>query len=100
LQLGSEPQIYAEGILNICKLYVESQMPCVSGVTGADLKKRIESIMKNRMVLRLDITRKAVLAVGGAAALALPITVGIVHSPFLRAQSSPIRRSRHLKSHR
>src|SRR5579863_6139429 len=37
LQLGSEPRIYAEGILNICKLYVESPMPCVSGVTGADL---------------------------------------------------------------
>jgi uncharacterized protein (TIGR03435 family) len=88
LRKGSEPQVYAEGILNICKLYVESTLACVSGVSGADLKKRIEAIMKNRAVLRLDFSRKAVLAVAGVAALALPVAVGIVNAPFVRAQSS------------
>jgi uncharacterized protein (TIGR03435 family) len=88
LRLGSDPRVYAEGILGICKLYAESPLPCVSGVTGADLKKRIESIMKNRAALRLDFTRKAVLAIGGVAALAVPIAVGIVNAPFVRAQSS------------
>ena len=38
LSLGSEPRVYAEGILNVCKLYVESPLVCVSGVTGSDLK--------------------------------------------------------------
>ena len=38
LRLGNRPQVYAAGILNICKLYVESPLACVSGVTGADLK--------------------------------------------------------------
>ncbi|SPE38197.1 hypothetical protein SBA3_280019 [Candidatus Sulfopaludibacter sp. SbA3] len=88
LRLGSEPRVYAEGILNICKLYAESPLACVSGVTGADLKKRIEAILKNSAVLRLDATRKAILAVAGAAALALPIALGIVNAPSLRAQSS------------
>ena len=88
LQLGSEPRVYAEGILSVCKLYAESPLPCVSGVTGADLKKRIEAIMKNRAAPRLDFTRKAVLAAAGVAALALPVAVGIVNAPFLRAQSS------------
>jgi bla regulator protein blaR1 len=88
LRLGSEPRVYAEGILGICKLYVESPLACVSGVTGADLKKRIEAIMKNRAVARLDFTRKAVLAVAGIAALALPVAVGIVNAPSVRAQSS------------
>ena len=88
LRLGSKPQVYAEGILSICKLYAESPLACVSGVTGADLKKRIESIMTNRALLKLDFTRKAVLAVAGVVAVVLPIAVGIVNVPFVRAQSS------------
>lgn len=35
LLTGSEPQAYAEGILKICELYLESPLPCVPGVTGA-----------------------------------------------------------------
>ena len=41
LQLGSQPQIYAESILKICEFCVGSPLACVSGVTGSDLKKRI-----------------------------------------------------------
>src|SRR5262249_33286725 len=87
LRLGSEPRGYAERSLGIWKHYVQSPLPFVSGVTGADLKKRIESIMKNRAVLRLNFTRKAVLAVAAVAAVALPITVGIVNAPLVRAQA-------------
>ena len=49
LSLGSEPHVYAEAILNVCKLYVESPLVCVSGVTGANLKGRIEGIMTQRI---------------------------------------------------
>src|SRR4029077_3441034 len=45
LRLGNSPETYAEGILKVCKLYVESPVLCVSGVTGANLKRRIEEIM-------------------------------------------------------
>ena len=31
LRLGSEPKIYAEGILKVCELYLESQLQCVGG---------------------------------------------------------------------
>ena len=37
LRLGSEPQVYAEGILKVCKFYVESPLTCVAGVTGNHL---------------------------------------------------------------
>jgi uncharacterized protein (TIGR03435 family) len=57
-------------------------------VTGADLKKRIEAIINNSAAVRLDFTRKAVLAVAGVAALALPIAVGIANAPAVRAQST------------
>ncbi|MBZ5620973.1 MAG: M56 family metallopeptidase [Acidobacteriia bacterium] len=45
---GCEPQVYAESILKICELYLASPLPCVSGVTGANLKKRIEAIIQPR----------------------------------------------------
>lgn len=31
LRLGSEPRVYAEGILNVCKFYVESPAVCLAG---------------------------------------------------------------------
>ena len=88
LSLGGEPRIYAEGILNVCKLYAESPLVCVSGVTGSNLKKRIEVIMANRIVLRLNFAKKAVLAVAGICALAVPIVIGIINAPNIRAQSA------------
>src|SRR6266403_2815541 len=62
LRVFGQPLAYAEGILNVCKLYVESPLACVSGVTGSNVKKRIEDIMNNRIGVRLSVTRKAALA--------------------------------------
>jgi bla regulator protein BlaR1 len=47
LRLRYAPQVYTESILNVRKFYIESPLVCVPGVTGANLKKRIETIMKN-----------------------------------------------------
>ena len=88
LRLGNTPRDYAEAIVNVCKLYVESPLVCVSGVTGADIKKRIEDIMTNRLALNLNFTRKLALAVLGMAALAAPIVVGVLNAPIIHAQSA------------
>ena len=91
LSLGSEPRIYADAILNVCKLYVESPLVCVSGVTGANLKGRIEAIMTNRTGQGLNRAKKLLLASAGVAALAGPVVIGVVigigHAPVVRAQS-------------
>ena len=86
LRLGNQPRIYAEGILNVCKLYVESPLACVSGVTGANLKRRIEQIMTRRVAGGLSPARKLLLA--GAALLALvgPVIIGMLGGPHLGAQ--------------
>jgi uncharacterized protein (TIGR03435 family) len=88
LSLGSAPHVYAEGIVNVCKFYVESPLVCVSGVTGSNLRKRIEVIMANRIVLRLNFAKKIALTVAGIAALAVPVAVGVVNAPLIRAQSA------------
>jgi bla regulator protein BlaR1 len=88
LLTASDPEVYAEGILNVCKLYMESPLACVSGVTGSNLKKRIRAIMTERVAGDLNFAKKLGLAVAGMAALAAPVAVGVMHAPRLLAQSS------------
>jgi uncharacterized protein (TIGR03435 family) len=87
VRLGNEPDVYAEGILNVCRLYLQSPMACASGVTGADLRKRIEAIVANRISPRLTTARKLLLAAAGTAAVATPVLIGLWHAPSGNAQS-------------
>lgn len=87
LRLGNKPQVYAEGILNVCRLYVESPLACMPGVTGANLKRRIETIMRNRIGRELALGSKFLLAIGGLIAVAGPLAVGILDASVLRGQS-------------
>jgi bla regulator protein blaR1 len=73
--LYREPKIYAESILRVCKFCSESPLACVSGITGADLKKRIVQIMTERVVRKLDLGRKLLLLAVGLAVLAVPIVL-------------------------
>ena len=78
LRLGNQPAVYAESILTVCKNYLESPLPCVSGVTGADLKGRIRAILAGRLAVELTPARKAALAAAAAAAVLAPIFVGML----------------------
>ena len=88
LRMGSEPQAYAEGILKVCELYMDASLQHVAGVTGGNLKRRIEAIMNNRPVCKLDFTRKALLALSAVTAIASPIAIGILNAPLLSAQQT------------
>jgi uncharacterized protein (TIGR03435 family) len=76
VQLGSDPAVYAESILKTCEFCVESLLACVAGVTGSDLKKRIERIMKNEARTSLNPLKEMLLAVAGLVAIAAPVTAG------------------------
>jgi hypothetical protein len=75
---GADPAVYAEGILQVCRHYVESPLTCAAGVGGADLLRRIEFIMTPRIVRRLGVPRAAALTVAAAAVVLGPIAVGSV----------------------
>jgi bla regulator protein BlaR1 len=77
---GGEARVYAEAILNVCKLYVESPLECVAGVTGADLKKRIEGIMARRVAVRLSFAKQVALTSVGLGVVAIPVLVGVMHA--------------------
>lgn len=85
---GSDPQVYAESILKVCEFCLGSPLPCVAGVTGADLKKRMVRIMSHRMLHGLDFARKALLASAAVLAVAIPMTVGMLNATPGRAQSA------------
>jgi bla regulator protein blaR1 len=87
LEFGSERQIYAESILKVCEFCVGSPLPCVSGVTGADLKQRMVHIMSEHVVRKLDFTRRVLLSTVAIAAIAAPIVFGLFHATPSRAQS-------------
>ena len=86
LRLGSDPEIYAETILKICKVYLESPLACAAGISGADLRKRIESIMENPFLKNLSLGKKLVLGAMALLALVTPITIGLLSAPTGRAQ--------------
>src|SRR5215831_19273503 len=88
LRLLGEPEAYAEGILAVCKRYVESPLSCVSGVSGSDIKKRIEGIMNNRIGLRLPFGRITVLTLAALFAFATPIIVGSMKAALPRPFSA------------
>ncbi|NYF78870.1 M56 family metallopeptidase [Granulicella arctica] len=78
LLLCGRPQVYAESILRVCEFCVESPLVCVSGVTGADLKKRMVRIMAKHLGSNLSRGRKMVLAALGLLAIAAPVAFGVV----------------------
>jgi|HubBroStandDraft_1064217.scaffolds.fasta_scaffold57886_2 bla regulator protein BlaR1 len=90
VSLAADPEVYAEAILNVCKLYFESPVVCMSGVTGSNLKRRIEAILSDRSALRLNLAKKLALTVAGVAALAAPIVVGLMNAPVIQAQAPQV----------
>ena len=87
LSVVADARVYAEGILNVCKFYLESPLVCVAGVTGSNLKRRIEQIMAHRIARNMDLGRKLLLAVAGLAAVAAPIVIGMTDALPLRGQA-------------
>jgi TonB family protein len=87
LQLGNPPAIYAESILKTCEFCVGSDLACVSGVTGAELKKRIVRIMTPTLAEKLSLGRRLLLASVGIAAVVGPVVFGLWNTPRVRAQS-------------
>jgi uncharacterized protein (TIGR03435 family) len=87
LLLGNPPQVYAEGILKTCEFSVGSPLVCISGVTGADLKKRIVDIMQRPVALKLGLGKKLLLIVAGAMAVTGPVVFGLIQEPQSQAGS-------------
>ena len=90
LKAGADPETYAQGILKVCQFYLHSPLAAVSGVSGADLKKRIGIIMENRFVVQLNAAKKALLGIAALVTVALPLTLGLIGAQAASVQTPAI----------
>ena len=86
LETMRRPFAYADGILNVCKFYVEAPVSCVLGVAGS--MQRIARMLSGQGVRKLDMRRKALLAVACVLAVGVPLTLGLVRSAQGQTQGS------------
>jgi uncharacterized protein (TIGR03435 family) len=90
VRMGGEPQVYAESILKVCEFYLASPVACATGVTGADLRRRIEGIMRNRYIRKLSYGKRILLAAAAVTAVGAPIAIGLLYAPsLLTGQEEP-----------
>jgi len=85
LSSGSRPQDYAEGLLEVCRQSVGLRLACVAGVSGANLRARVEAIMRNEIGRPMTRGRRWSLTLMMAATVVGPIAGGA-----LRAQSQTV----------
>lgn len=83
---GTDPERYAESILETCRHSLEAPALCMAGVTGANLKQRLEHIMRGRPAGSVSWWKKTIVAAAGAATVVGPLLVGVSIGPPLRAQ--------------
>ena len=92
---GADPHSYAEGILEVCRLYVESPLPCAAGIGGgATLKSRVRRLAERWAARSLNPAWNAVLAMAALVVLGAPVVIGAVTAPRLLAQPADARVAR------
>jgi len=87
LRLGTDAHVYAEGILKVCEFYLELPLLCAAGVTGSNLRKRIEGIVAYQTARELNLGKKFLLAMIAIAAALGPVAAGSVHPTSGRVQA-------------
>ncbi|HET9831858.1 MAG TPA: M56 family metallopeptidase, partial [Vicinamibacterales bacterium] len=78
---------YAESILKVCKWYLRSPLPCVAGVTGADLRSRVESVLRSQRPARMTATKRSILGATFVATIAVPMVIGRLTESMVFAQA-------------
>ena len=78
---GHDPAVYAQGLLECCRLFLQSPLRCVAGASGSNLSRRVETIMTSPLRPSLSRSGKAALAAAGICALATPVAAGWLASP-------------------
>jgi hypothetical protein len=83
---GHDAEVYAQGILKVCRFCVQSPLACASGASGADLAHRVRQIMSGEAVCEPGPVRRAILAGALVLALGLPVAAGFVSAPPLMVE--------------
>lgn len=82
LDTNEKPLDYAETILKVCRLTFRQRLPCASGISGADLDRRITAIMTRRRIDDVEPNKMLLLAGFGLFSVVTPfVSGGLVPAP-------------------
>jgi beta-lactamase regulating signal transducer with metallopeptidase domain len=79
---GHDREVYAGGILKVCKFCLQSPLACASGVSGGDLGTRVRQIMTAPDALAVPAPKKMLLAGAALLILTVPVMAGLVTAPL------------------
>jgi bla regulator protein blaR1 len=77
---GHDAATYAGSILNVCELGLARLMPEAAGISGGQLNRRIEGIMRSHAMIKLGNPAKLLLTGLAIAVLAVPVIGGALGS--------------------
>lgn len=90
LAQGGAPDLYAEGILSVCRWHLEAAPECMAGISGMELKERVRRILAARPAASLSLWRRVLLAVVAGGVISLPMGVGLIDAEQGEGASAPI----------
>jgi bla regulator protein BlaR1 len=83
LRRGVDREAYAQAILSTCRFYTESRAFAVAGISGADLRRRVEGIVIGRVGRRLTRIQRAALIGMSLLVVVVPIALGILPATLI-----------------
>lgn len=93
LARGHDPEVYAGGILKVCKFCLQSPLSSAAGVSGGNLGQRVRQIMTAPRAVRLNPAKKFLLTTVALFTVALPVTGGFLSSPMAAPMAAEMRRT-------
>jgi beta-lactamase regulating signal transducer with metallopeptidase domain len=88
LAAGHQPEVYAQSILKVCRICVGAPVVGTAGVSGSDLKERVRRIVGGWHATPLSGMQKLLVSGLAAAALWLPVGLGLIVNPAADAQDA------------
>lgn len=85
---GHEQQVYAESILNACRLGVMARLSTVAASTGGDLHQRLSSIMSEQRAMPITRERFTLLFAAATLVWCAPLAAGIADGAIREASDS------------
>ena len=86
---GADAGEYGEAVVQVCRYFVAAPVPCVSGVTGADLKRRMIDIANYAGHRRLGWTAKLAMSALLAVVVVAPVIAGRLYAPWQERSDLP-----------
>lgn len=91
---GVEPEIYVAAILKVCRFQLSHIFAGVSGISGSDLKYRMELIMSGHLRSPRTGLRRVLLTGLVSLVTFVPFSVGFLQQPMLHAQQASVSATR------